>query len=48
MFFNSSCVDTNWPTGPAGPWCAVTTCNAWMTCHLCPIWRYCVCYIDCI
>ena len=26
MFFNSGCNDTNDPTGPAGPWCAVTNC----------------------
>jgi surface protein len=28
MFLNSGCPNTNSPTGPTGPWCAVTNCNA--------------------
>jgi surface protein len=26
MFSNSSCANTDSPTGPTGPWCAVTNC----------------------
>jgi hypothetical protein len=28
MFVNSGCANKNRPTGPTGPWCAVTTCTA--------------------
>jgi hypothetical protein len=28
MFESSGCLDTDSPTGPAGPWCAVTNCTA--------------------
>jgi surface protein len=28
MFDSSGCLDKNSPTGPAGPWCAVTNCTA--------------------
>jgi surface protein len=27
MFVSSGCLDKNRPSGPAGPWCAVTTCS---------------------
>jgi len=28
MFASSGCLNKNSPTGPTGPWCAVTTCTA--------------------
>jgi len=28
MFDKSACPNTNSPTGPSGPWCAVTVCTA--------------------
>jgi len=28
MFGSSGCLNTNDPTGPSGPWCAVTNCPA--------------------
>jgi len=27
MFDSSGCLDPSDPTGPAGPWCAVTNCS---------------------
>jgi hypothetical protein len=28
MFFDSGCLNTTSPSGPTGPWCAMTNCTA--------------------